>query len=85
MGSLSACPLMRSTCVRTSNKVTARAPINRPDTYQRSLKPREILSCEQQPVHTFPPHVAMKSNLAPPTTPHHLQFLPGLLSPFQHN
>jgi hypothetical protein len=55
MGSLSACPLMRSTCVRTSKKVTVRAPINRPDTYQRSLKPREILACEQQPVHTSPP------------------------------
>jgi hypothetical protein len=62
MGSLSACPLMRSTCVRTSNKVTARAPINRPDTYQRSLKPREILSCEQQPVHTSPPFWGIRAN-----------------------
>ena len=32
---------MRSMCVRISNKVTARAPKHRPDTYQRYLQPRQ--------------------------------------------
>jgi hypothetical protein len=51
---VSAFPLMRSKCVRTSIKATARAPTNRPDTYQRCLQPRQNISCEQQSVHTFP-------------------------------